>query len=117
MTTIAAAVEDLLNNRHMTVADAMDRHFGPHFRQCTNGNWDDRPAVFARIVHLREVVSHAAITVFDELAEGRSYAERHRIELKQRDGSQTVKEVCVFAERDADGRFTRIDEVAVNAEP
>ncbi len=59
MTTIKDAVEDLLNNRKLTADEAVDRHFGPAFRQRTNGSWDDRPAFLARIVLLREVVEHA----------------------------------------------------------
>lgn len=112
MSTIKLAVDDLLNNRELTAAEALDRHFGPTFRQRTNGSWEDRAAVLARIVQFREVVEHATITVLDELAVGDRYAERHLIDLLHRAGTRTVHEVYVFAERDADGRFTRIEEVA-----
>ncbi|RTD85047.1 nuclear transport factor 2 family protein [Variovorax atrisoli] len=113
MSTIKAAVDDLLNNRQLTAAEALDRHFGPTFRQRTNGRWDDRAAVLARAIQLRDVVEHATITVLDELAVGDRYAERHLIDLRHRDGTRTVQEVYLFAERDADGRFTRIEEAAV----
>lgn len=113
MSTIKAAVEDLLNNRQLTAVEAVDRHFGPTFRQRTNGSWDDRPAVLARIVQLRELVEHATITVLDELYLGDRHAERHIIDLVQRDGTRIVQEVYVFAERDTGGRFTRIEESTV----
>jgi len=113
VSTIKAAVEDLLNNRQLTAAEAMDRHFGPAFRQRTNGRWDDRAAVLARIVQFRAVVEQATITVLDELCVGERYAERHLIDLRQRDGTRIVQEVYVFAERGADGRFTRIEEANV----
>jgi hypothetical protein len=35
MTTIKHAIEDLLNNRRLTADEAVDRHFGPTFRQRT----------------------------------------------------------------------------------
>jgi hypothetical protein len=37
------------------------------------------------------------------------------IDLAQRDGEHVVREVFVFAERDADGRFVRIEEAALAA--
>lgn len=113
MSTIQAAIDDLLNNRHLTAAEAVDRHFAPTFRQRTNGSWDDRAAFLARMVALRELVAHATISVLDELADGGRYAERHVVDLLKRDGERIVQEVYVFAERDADGRFTRIEEATV----
>lgn len=116
MTTIKDAVEDLLNNRQLTVEEAIDRHFGPAFRQRTNGSWDDRAAFRARIIQLRDVVEHTTITVLDELIDADSYAERHVVDLVKRDGERIVQEVYVFAKRDPDGRFTRIEEATVMLE-
>lgn len=116
MTTIKDAVEDLLNNRQLTVDESVDRHFGPTYRQRTNGTWDDRAAFCARIVLLREVVEHTTITVLDELIDADRYAERHVVDLVKRDGERIVQEVYVFAERDPDGRFTRIEEATVMLE-
>lgn len=113
MSTIKDAVEDLLNNRRLTVDEAVDRHFAPSFRQRTNGSWDDRAAFRARIVLLREVVEHTTITVLDELVAADHYAERHVVDLVKRDGERIVQEVYVFAERDPDGRFIRIEEATV----
>lgn len=116
MTTIKEAVEDLLNNRQLTVDKAVDRHLGPTFRQRTNGHWDDRTAFRARITLLREVAEHTSITVLDELIEADRYAERHVVDLVKRDGERIVQEVYVFAERDPDGRFARIEEATVTLE-
>jgi hypothetical protein len=63
MTTIRDAVEDLLNNRRLSVREAVDRHYAPGFRQRTNGSWDDRSALLVRMAELRTVVEHATITV------------------------------------------------------
>ena len=117
MASLKNAVEDLLNHRHLSVEEAADRHFAPGFRQRTNGRWDDRDAVVARIAQLREMVEHASITVLDELADGPRYAERHRIELLRRDGQRIAQEVYVFAQRDPDGRFACIEEATVMLEP
>jgi hypothetical protein len=113
MTTIKDAVEDLLNNRQLTANEAVDRHFGPTFCQRTNGSWDDRPAFLSRIALLRKVVEHATIIVLNELVDGDRYAERHVVDLVKYDGERMVQEVYVFANRDPDGRFTRIEETTL----
>ncbi len=113
MTTIKDAVDDLVNDRRLSVEEAMDRHFARTFRQRTNGVWDDRGAVLARISELRDGVRHASITVLDELADGDRYAERHVLDLHQHDGERVVLEVYVFARRDADGRFAVIEETSL----
>ncbi|AMM18629.1 hypothetical protein AX768_30905 (plasmid) [Burkholderia sp. PAMC 28687] len=110
MTTIKDAVEDLLNNQQLTAEEAVDRHFDPAFRQRTNGSWEDRARVLARIVDLRRMVEHATVTVLDELTDGNRYAERHIVDLVQRNGTRTLLEVFVFAELGSDGRFVRIEE-------
>ena len=112
MTTIKDAVNDLFNNQRLTAEEAIDRHFGPAFRQRTDGSWDDRHVFVARMVHLREIVERASITVLDELIYGNRYAERHVVQLDMRDGQQVRREVYVFAERDPDGRFDRIEETS-----
>ena len=109
MSTVEEAVADLVDHR-LPVEQAVDRHYAAGFRQRTDGRWDDRPALVALATRLREAVEHATVTVLDELASGDRYAERHVVELVLRDGTRTRREVSVFARRDADGRFTRIEE-------
>ncbi|MFI0901125.1 nuclear transport factor 2 family protein [Streptomyces sp. NPDC020983] len=113
MTTVKAAIDDLFNNPQLSADEAVARHFAPSFRQRVDGSWDDRPGFLARVVRLRGTVAHATVTVLDELTDGNSYAERHIVELVRRDGVRAVQEVYVFAERDSDGRFVRIEETAV----
>ena len=117
MSTIKDAVEDLLNNRQLSVDEAVDRHFGPTFRQRTNGIWDDRAAFHARVVRFREMVEHSTITVLDELANDGYYAERHVVDLVKYDGERITQEVYVFAQRDPDGRFNQIEEATVLLRP
>lgn len=116
VTTIKDAVEDLLNHRQLTADEAVDRHFGPTHRQRTNGSWDDGPAFLARIVLLRELVEHATIAILDELIDADRYAERYVVDLVKRDGERIVQEVYVFAERDSDGCFARIQETTLMLE-
>lgn len=75
MTTIKDAVDDLLNNHQLSAEEAVDRHFGPTFRQRVNGSWDDRAGFLARVTNLRKVVEYATITVLEELTDGSRYAE------------------------------------------
>jgi hypothetical protein len=107
------AVEALLDSDGPSVEAAADRHFAPGFRQRVNGTWVDRPAFLAGVADLRATVERATITVLDELVEGPRYAERHRIDLELRDGTRARREVFVFAERDGDGRFVRIEEASL----
>lgn len=67
----------------------------------------------ARIINLRKSVNHATITVLDEVTDGNRYAERHVVDLAFRNGEQLRQEVYVFAERDLDGRFVRIEETTL----
>lgn len=110
MTTIKELVEDLFDITRLTVAEAIDRHFSSNFRQRTNGSWESREEVAIRIASLRQVFERATVTVLDELRDGARYAERHVIELVEREGGRLHMEVFVFAEIDADGRFVCIEE-------
>jgi hypothetical protein len=112
MSTLKDAIHDLFNNPLLTTDDAIDRHFAPGFRQRTNGHWDERAAFRARMLLLRDVVAHATVSVLDELVDGDRYAERHVIDLMKRDGERILQEVYVFAKRDREGRFTRIEETS-----
>ncbi len=116
MTTIKSAIDDLFNNQQLPAEEAVDLHFAPTFRQRTNGSWDDRDGFLARLVDLRKVVEHATVTILDELADANRYAERHVVDLVQRDGKRILQEVYVFAERDSDGRFVRIEETTLMLE-
>lgn len=110
--TISSAVDDLFNDRRLRVEDAVDRHFAPTFRQTVNGVAVSRADFVALMVQARNAVEQVRVTVLNELVVGDEYAERHVIELVARDGTRTCQEVFVFARRDSDGRFARIDETS-----
>jgi len=112
MSILKNAIDDLLDPT-LDLQAAVDRHFAPGFRQRTNGLWDDREAFVTRIARLRDVVGHAQVTVLDEHVDGRRHAQRHVIELTLRDGQRLAQEVYLFAQRDGEGRFTRIEEVTL----
>ena len=113
MTTINAALDDLLNHRDIDLGEALDRHFAGDYRQRTNGDWSDREAFRAHIAHLRSIVETAQVAVVEEMVEGGRYAERHIVEVNKKDGARVVQEVYVFGDLDAEGRFTRIDETTL----
>lgn len=91
----------------------MDAHFAPTFRQRVNGSWIDRATFVEGIMRLREVLAQGKVTVLDELDAGERYAERHLVDLVMRDGTVVQQEVYVFAQRDAAGRFVRIEEATI----
>lgn len=112
-TTIAAALTDLLLTPGLALEEALDRHFDPAYRQRTDGVWADRAEFAEHIAHLRGVVAGGTIRVHDELGEDAAYAERHTVDVVKTDGSTASHEVYVFAERAADGRFLRLEEVTL----
>jgi hypothetical protein len=111
--TIAAALTDLLLTPELPLEEALDRHFAPDYRQRTDGVWIDRAGFAEHIAHLRGVVAGGSIRVHDELGAGAAYAERHTVDVVKSDGSTASHEVYVFAERAADGRFVRLEEVTL----
>jgi hypothetical protein len=112
MSTIKEAVDDLLNPQ-LSVQASIDTHFAPAFSQRVNGSRIDRATFLEGIIRLRAALDHAKVTVLDEPGTGERYAERHLIELVMRDGAVVCQEVYVFAQRDSDGRFVRINEATI----
>jgi len=113
MTDIKTALDDLIGNRAMPLDEAADRHFSPHYRQRTNGTWDDRAGFLEHITHLREAVATISVEVLDELVDGRRYADRHVVTIRKRDGEQVVQEVYLFGDLDEHGRFERVEETTL----
>ncbi len=113
MTDIKTALYDLLRDRDASLDQAVDRHFAPHYRQRTNGSWDDRAGFVAHIAHLREVVDSVDAQVLDEITDARHYADRHVVTIVKRDGSRVVQEVYLFADIEEDGRFCRVQETTL----
>ncbi|VVE61256.1 hypothetical protein PCA31118_00515 [Pandoraea captiosa] len=113
MALMQEVVDDLFNKPHLTTRDAVGRHFTPSFEQRVNGEWSDFDAFVAHIDQFRRRVVRACVTVLDEFSDGERYAERHVIDLLTQQGERFVQEVYMFAERDADGRFRRIEEMTL----
>lgn len=113
MATIKDAVDDMFGTSQLSAEAALERHFAPGFRQRTNGEWESRDEVLARVVATREVVERLTLTVLEELSDDEHYAERHVVDLVRRDGQRLRQEVYVFARRAPDGRFERIEEATV----
>ncbi|MGG4774265.1 nuclear transport factor 2 family protein [Paenalcaligenes sp. Me52] len=114
--SIHTVLDQLLNQQDLPLKDVINRHFSPHYRQRTNGVWDDHAAFSQHIRKLREVVESARIEVLDELHDGNRYADRHCVYVTKRDGSTVVQEVYLFGELDSDGRFLRIEETTLMLE-
>ncbi|MER8161159.1 nuclear transport factor 2 family protein [Streptomyces sp. NPDC094472] len=110
---IAAALTDLLFTPGLDLAEAVDRHFTPDYRQRTDGRWDDRGEFMSHIAHLRTIVAGGSVQVLDELVQGDRYADRHVIDVAKTDGSTVRTEVYLFGEFAPDGRFRRIEETTL----
>lgn len=113
MNILKGAIDDLFSGGELPVKDAVDKHFAATFVQRVNGVRIDRQTFVAGISELRRIVAQTTVTVLDELIDTDRYAERHIIELIKYDGERIAQEVYVFARRDANGRFNRIEETSV----
>lgn len=116
MTSIAAALHDLLNEQSLDLEQAVRRHFTDGYRQRTDGLWDGRERFVEHIAHLRTIVDRVHVSVIDELVDGSAYADRHIVRIVKTDGSEVVQEVYLFGELAGDGRFSRIEEVTMMLE-
>ncbi|MEU9098436.1 nuclear transport factor 2 family protein [Streptomyces sp. NPDC048361] len=112
-TGIEAALNDLLFNRDITLAEAADRHFSPDYRQRTDGEWADRAGFLDHIGHLRGIVADGRVEVHEELYDGDKYADRHTCHVTKTDGATVSMEVYVFADLTPEGRFRRIEETTL----
>ena len=110
--TIGSAT-NLLLDPDVDLADAIDRHFSPSFRQRADGVWRDRAEFTERVAELRRLTESRTIEVHEELVDGPLYAERHTIEIVKKDASRVLTEVYAFARHDADGRFREIHETTL----
>ncbi|MFI6002138.1 nuclear transport factor 2 family protein [Streptomyces sp. NPDC051366] len=110
---IARAINDLLFSPGVDLAEALDRHFTPDYRQRTNGVWSDRTSFARHITRLRSLIRSGHIEVHDELRDGLRYADRHTVTLSHRDGHTSRTEVYLFAELAPDGRFQRVEETTL----
>lgn len=113
MTTISAALHDLLNEPDLPLEAAVSRHFTDAYRQRTDNEWSDRAGFVEHIAHLRALVARVEIDVRDEFIRDRCYADRHIVHLTKRDGSTVTQEVYLFGELAEDGRFRRAEEVTL----
>ncbi|MGN6200268.1 hypothetical protein [Humibacter sp.] len=111
MASIAAALNELIAGRDVTVEDALTRHFTDSYRQSTNGEWIDRAAFGEQMTQLRPHIENVEITVLDEVSQGSAYAERHVIRVTQRGGGVARQEVFLFAQLADDGRFDSLEEL------
>ncbi|OJF11159.1 hypothetical protein [Couchioplanes caeruleus] len=109
-TDIARALNDLLFDPIPDLAEAIDRHFAPGYRQRTDGVWSDRTAFAQHITRLRSVVQSGQVEVHEELRDGLRYADRHTVTITQHNGRTSRTEVYLFGECAPDGRFHRIEE-------
>ncbi|MFI5491440.1 nuclear transport factor 2 family protein [Actinoplanes sp. NPDC051859] len=115
-TGIARALDDLLFDPLPDLAEAIDRHFAPEYRQRTNGVWSDHAGFAAHMAALRGLVRSGHIEVHDELRDGRRYADRHTVTITRHDGHTSRTEVYLFAEFASDGRFLRVEETTLLVE-
>jgi hypothetical protein len=113
MTGMAAVLDELLNERDTPVAEVMNRHFAPGYRQRTDGVWADRDQVERNLTRIRAALRSVRIELLDELTDGRAYADRHVLTVEMTDGTAQTRESYLFGRRAEDGRFERIEEVTL----
>ncbi|MCZ4122268.1 nuclear transport factor 2 family protein [Streptomyces sp. H39-S7] len=109
-TDITRAINDLLFTPGLDLAEAIDRHFTPDYRQRTNGVWSDRADFVQHMTRLRSVVRSGHIEVHEELRDGPRYADRHSVTVTRDNGRTSLTEVYLFAQLAPDGRFQRVEE-------
>ncbi|MFD8418051.1 nuclear transport factor 2 family protein [Streptomyces sp. NPDC059466] len=112
-TDITRAINDLLFEPGLDLAEALDRHFTPDYRQRTDGEWSDRTAFTQHMTRLRSLIRSGHIEVHDELRDGLRYADRHTVTLTQHNGRLSRTEVYLFAQLAPDGRFHRVEETTL----
>lgn len=111
--SIHTALDELINQQDLPVDTVLDRHFSPHYRQRTNGHWDDRQAFALHARKLREILASARIDILEELHDGDRYADRHVVHALKRDGGEVIQEVYLFAQLDPAGRLQRVEETTL----
>ena len=112
-TDITRAINDLLFNPGLDLAEAIERHFTPDYRQRTDGVWSDRTSFAQHITRLRSLIRSGHIEVHDELRDGLRYADRHTVTLSRHNGRISRTEVYLFAQLAPDGRFHRVEETTL----
>ena len=112
-TDITRAINDLLFNPGLDLAEALERHFTPDYRQRTDGVWSDRTSFAQHITRLRSLIRSGHIEVHDELRDGLRYADRHTVTLSRHNGRISRTEVYLFAQLAPDGRFHRVEETTL----
>nr|WP_107909554.1 nuclear transport factor 2 family protein [Streptomyces chartreusis] len=112
-TDITRAINDLLFTPDLDLAEALDRHFAPDYRQRTNGEWSDRASFVQHMTRLRSLVRSGRIEVHEELRDGPRYADRHTVTITQHNGRTSRTEVYLFAQLAPDGRFQRVEETTL----
>ncbi|MEV8506317.1 hypothetical protein AB0368_15990 [Actinoplanes sp. NPDC051475] len=112
-TDITRALNDLLFTPGLELAEAIDRHFTPGYRQRTDGVWSDRADFVQHMTTLRGLVRSGNVEVHDELRDGLRYADRHTVTITQHNGRTSRTEVYLFGEYAPDGRFHRIEETTL----
>lgn len=113
MASISSALNDLLNDRSLSIDSALARHFSDDYRQRTNGTWSDRAEFAEHIAHLRRIVTKLELRVLNELELDGSYSDRHEVTIAKTDGTTVVQEVYLFGTLAVDGRFAEINEVTL----
>ncbi|KOV56982.1 nuclear transport factor 2 family protein [Streptomyces sp. MMG1121] len=112
-TDITRAINDLLFTPGLDLAEALDRHFTPDYRQRTDGVWSDRTSFAQHMTRLRSLVRSGHIEVHDELRVGLRCADRHTVTVTRHNGRTSSTEVYLFAQFAPDGRFQRVEETTL----
>ncbi|MFG3259898.1 nuclear transport factor 2 family protein [Streptomyces sp. NPDC048172] len=89
----------------------VDRYFSPGFLQVSDGIAIDREKLIAHLRPMRKMVESGHYEVREALADGDRLAARMVIRAVTRKGKRIDTEVHLFGALDAQGRFTRLDQI------
>jgi hypothetical protein len=109
---ITDALRDLVfePDPHVSVGEVLDRYFAAGYTHRADGSTLSRAEFEAMVVENRVRIIRGSAVVLDELRDGSTYAERHRFHIELEDGSVQDREVAIFGDIDAGGRFTHLSE-------
>lgn len=89
----------------------VDRYFSSGFRQVSDGIVIDREKLIAHLRPVLKMVESGQCDVLEALADGDRLAARMIIRAVTRQGKRIDTEVHLFGDLDAQGRFSRLDQI------
>ncbi|MFJ5260560.1 nuclear transport factor 2 family protein [Streptomyces sp. NPDC088387] len=88
----------------------LPRFVNPAYVQITDGKRIDYDDLVVHLEHLRSVVANGEFAVHHAVREGRSFAERHTVNITMKAGGASSFEVMMFGVLDEEDRLLAVHE-------